>query len=140
MILEHNKTPRNFREIEDATVKLEGYNPLCGDQFTIYLKVENDTIADISFQGSGCAISKSSASIMTDALKGKSVKDAEDLFKVFHHLVTAAPDADIDEKDLGKLVVFSGVREFPVRIKCATLAWHTMLSALDGKHDDVTTE
>ncbi|MDX9973633.1 MAG: SUF system NifU family Fe-S cluster assembly protein [FCB group bacterium] len=134
MILEHNKKPRNFRVMEDCNRKADGYNPLCGDQFTIFLKIdENDVIQDVSFQGCGCAISKSSASVMTTMLKGKTKKEAEDLFVKFHALVTAPPDAPANPDDLGRMAVFSGVREFPVRIKCATLAWHTLLSALDAK-------
>ncbi|MBI5094813.1 MAG: SUF system NifU family Fe-S cluster assembly protein [Candidatus Hydrogenedentes bacterium] len=140
VILEHNKSPRNFRTIPDATQKVNGYNPLCGDQLTIYAKMDGDRIDDISFQGCGCAISKSSASLMTTLLKGKTRKEAEELFVKFHTMVTSAPDAPVDKGDLGKLMVFSGVREFPVRIKCATLAWHTMLSLLDKKTEPVSTE
>ena len=140
VILEHNKSPRNFRTMADATQKLDGYNPLCGDQLTIYAKMDGDRIEDISFQGCGCAISKSSASLMTTLLKGKTREEAEGLFVKFHAMVTAAPDAPVDKADLGKLMVFSGVREFPVRVKCATLAWHTMLSLLDKKNGAVTTE
>lgn len=140
VILEHNKKPRNFREMEDADFSIEGQNPLCGDHFTIYLKFDGDTIADISFSGSGCAISKSSASVMTTLLKGKTKKEAEALFVKFHTMIKTEPEKEIDTDNLGKLAVFSGVREFPVRIKCATLAWHAMLSGLDEKDDDVTTE
>lgn len=140
VILEHNKKPRNFHEMEDADRKIEGYNPLCGDHFTVYLKLNGDVIEDVSFSGAGCAISKSSASVMTMLLKGKSKKEAEALFLKFHTMVTSSPDSPVDEDDLGKLRVFAGVREFPVRIKCATLAWHSMLSALDGKDESVTTE
>lgn len=140
VILEHNKKPRNFRVIEDADRKLEGHNPLCGDHFTIYIKTDGDVITDISFEGRGCAISKSSASLMTTLLKGKTVKQAEELFVQFHRMVTANPDAPIDEKALGKLAVFSGVREFPVRIKCATLAWHAALNALRGTAASISTE
>jgi nitrogen fixation NifU-like protein len=140
VILEHNKKPRNFRALDSATSKVQGYNPLCGDQFTIYLRMNGDVIEDISFEGSGCAISKSSASIMTTMLKGKTRKEAEELFINFHKLVTLPPDCPVDEEAAGRLAVFSGVREFPVRIKCATLAWHTMMSALQGKQDLVSTE
>ncbi len=141
VILEHNKKPRNFRVMEDANCKAEGYNPLCGDQFTVFLKLgPDDTIEDVSFQGIGCAISKSSASVMTTLLKGKTKHEAEELFVKFHNLVTSPPDTPFNADDLGRLAVFSGVREFPVRIKCATLAWHTLLSALDGKHQPVSTE
>lgn len=123
-----------------ADCKAEGFNPLCGDQFTIYLKFDGDLITDVSFKGCGCAISKSSASIMTTLLKGKTRKEAEALFTRFHNLVTSDPSTPADVKALGKLAVFCGVREYPVRIKCATLAWHTMLAALDGKGDPITTE
>jgi nitrogen fixation NifU-like protein len=142
VILEHNKKPRNFRAMEDANRKADGYNPLCGDQFTVFLKLDDhDVIEDVSFQGCGCAISKSSASVMTTLLKGKTKQEAEELFVKFHNLVTAPPDAPFNPDDLGRLAVFSGVREFPVRIKCATLAWHTMLNALDGKQaEPVSTE
>ncbi|GMV93189.1 MAG: SUF system NifU family Fe-S cluster assembly protein [Candidatus Hydrogenedentes bacterium] len=140
VILEHNKKPRNFHEMEDADRKVEGYNPLCGDHFTVYVKLNGDVIEDVSFSGAGCAISKSSASVMTMLLKGKTKKEAEGLFLKFHTMVTSSPDSPVDEDDLGKLRVFAGVREFPVRIKCATLAWHSMLSALDGKDESVTTE
>lgn len=140
VILEHNKKPRNFREMPDATQQLEGFNPLCGDHFTLYLKMNGDVIDDVSFSGAGCAISKSSASVMTTLVKGKTKKEAEDLFAAFHKMVTAAPDAPVDEEKAGRLAVFAGVREFPVRIKCATLAWHTLLSALDGKSNAVSTE
>ncbi|HOE67176.1 MAG TPA: SUF system NifU family Fe-S cluster assembly protein [Candidatus Hydrogenedentes bacterium] len=140
VILEHNKSPRNFREMTCADCKADGFNPLCGDQFTIYLKFEDDKIVDVSFKGCGCAISKSSASIMTTLLKGKTKKEAESLFVKFHALVTSEPDAPVNAEDLGRLAVFCGVREYPVRIKCATLAWHTMLAALDGKGDPISTE
>ena len=140
VILEHNKKPRNFREIPDAQYKIEGYNPLCGDHFTLYLKVNGDKIEDVSFMGAGCAISKSSASVMTTLVKGLTKKEAEALFVKFHAMVTSSPGSPLNEAELGKLSVFSGVREFPVRIKCATLAWHSMLTALDGKSDTISTE
>jgi nitrogen fixation NifU-like protein len=140
VILEHNKKPRNFREMPDATRALEGFNPLCGDHFTFYVKLNGDVVEDVSFSGAGCAISKSSASVMTTLVKGKTVKEAEALFAAFHKMVTSPPDAPIDEEKAGRLAVFAGVREFPVRIKCATLAWHTLLSALDGKSNIVSTE
>jgi nitrogen fixation NifU-like protein len=140
VILEHNKKPRNFREMPDATRTLEGFNPLCGDHFTLFVKLNGDVVEDVSFSGAGCAISKSSASVMTTLVKGKTIKEAEALFGTFHKMVTSPPDAPIDEEKAGKLAVFAGVREFPVRIKCATLAWHTLLSVLDGKHDTVSTE
>ena len=138
VILEHSKAPRNFRKLEGANHKAEGYNPLCGDHFTIYLDLEGDKIQDVSFQGSGCAISKASASMMTQSVKGKSKEEAEKLFERFHQLVTGAERGD--PESLGKLAVFSGVSEFPVRVKCATLAWHTLEAALEGKQDPVTTE
>jgi nitrogen fixation NifU-like protein len=140
VILDHNKNPRNFRAIEPCDHKVEGYNPLCGDQYTIYLKVDGDTISDVSFTGAGCAISKSSASLMTSILKGKTIEEAEELFTRFHRMVTSEPDSPIDEKEMGKLRVFSGVREFPVRIKCATLPWHTLAAAIEGRNSTVTTE
>ena len=140
VILEHNKKPRNFREMPEATRKLEGFNPLCGDHFTLYVKLNGDMIEDVSFNGAGCAISKSSASVMTTLIKGKSIKEAEQRFAAFHKMVTAPPDAPVDEVGVGRLAVFAGVREFPVRIKCATLAWHTLLSLLDGKDSAVSTE
>jgi nitrogen fixation NifU-like protein len=134
VILDHNKKPRNFYKMEQPDHTIEGFNPLCGDHFTIYLKMNKDIIEEVSFDGAGCAISKSSASVMTTLLKGKSVKEAEKLFEYFHRMITSNPDEPIDESRLGKLMVFSGVREFPVRIKCATLAWHAMMSGLEG-HD-----
>jgi nitrogen fixation NifU-like protein len=140
VILEHNKKPRNFHEMADADRQVEGYNPLCGDHFTIYVKMNGDVIEDVSFSGAGCAISKSSASLMTTLLKGKTRKEAEALFLKFHTMVTSSPDSPINEEGLGKLRVFAGVRDFPIRIKCATLAWHSMLSALDGKVEAVSTE
>lgn len=140
VILDHSKRPRNFQKLEGANRKAEGYNPLCGDQITVYLRVEDDVIRDISFQGSGCAISKASASMMTTALKGKTKAEAESLFKAFHQMVTSDPSAPFDSPELGKLAVFSGVHEFPVRVKCATLAWHTLHAALSGMGEAVTTE
>ena len=131
VILEHSKHPRNFRVMETANRQAEGYNPLCGDHYTIFLDLEGNTIRDISFQGSGCAISKASASMMSQALKSKTTVQAEELFNKFHRLVTGH-DAD-GAADLGKLAVFAGVAEFPTRIKCATLAWHTLHAALEGK-------
>jgi nitrogen fixation NifU-like protein len=139
VILEHSKAPRNYRELAGANQHAEGYNPLCGDHFTVYLNVDGDSIRDITFQGSGCAISKASASMMTQALKGKSKAEAQRLFESFHKLVTTG-EANGDRPELGKLAVFSGVSEFPVRVKCATLAWHTLQAALEGKQDKVSTE
>ena len=140
MILEHSKKPRNFRSLPQANRKAEGYNPLCGDHFTVFLQLENDEVKDISFEGSGCAISKASASMMTTSLKGKTKSQAQELFARFHRLVTSQATEAHDGVDIGKLVVFSGVSEFPVRVKCATLAWHTMLAALEEKSDTVSTE
>ena len=140
VILDHNRKPRNFHALEDADHTIEGFNPLCGDHFTIYLKIGDGTITDAAFSGAGCAISKSSASLMTTVVKGKTLEEARRLFKTFHQMVTSPPDSLIDKEALGKLRVFSGVREFPIRIKCATLAWHAMASAIEGKSDAITTE
>jgi nitrogen fixation NifU-like protein len=140
VILEHSKAPRNFREIASANHKAEGFNPLCGDRFTVYLDLDGDSIRDIAFQGSGCAISKASASMMTQILKGKTRAHAEDLFGRFHDLVTGQQPSHGGPAELGKLAVFSGVSEFPVRVKCATLAWHTLQAALEGRQDAVSTE
>ena len=140
VILEHSKAPRNYRVQPAANHKAEGFNPLCGDRFTIYVTLEGDKISDISFQGSGCAISKASASMMTQSVKGKTMEEAEKIFARFHEMVTGKEEAGAEESELGKLTVFSGVSEFPVRVKCATLAWHTLHAALEGKQDPVSTE
>ena len=140
VILDHNKRPRNFHTIAQADRKAEGFNPLCGDKLTLYLRLDGDRICDASFLGSGCAISKASASLMTDAVKGKTVAEAERLFEQFHRMVTAPPDVEPDVASLGKLSVFEGVREFPVRVKCASLAWHTLHAALEAKGEPVSTE
>jgi nitrogen fixation NifU-like protein len=140
VILDHNKSPRNFRVMENPTQEADGHNPLCGDTLHIYLHVEDDIIKDVSFQGSGCAISKASASLMTSMIKGKTVEEAEKLFENFHALVTGNLGNDPDISELGKLRVFAGVQEFPVRVKCASLAWHTMESALHQNGKEVTTE
>jgi len=137
VILDHNRRPRNFRTIPDGR-KAEGYNPLCGDRLTVYLRVENDVIKDATFQGSGCAISKASASLMTDAVKGKTVAEAEQLFQRFHDVVTAPPDAPVE--DVGKLSVLAGVRQFPMRVKCATLAWYALRAATEARDEVVSTE
>jgi nitrogen fixation protein NifU and related proteins len=139
VILDHNKSPRNFREMSNPTSRVEGYNPLCGDHYTIFLQVDGDMIRDLSFTGSGCAISKASASVMSSTLKGKSKEDASRLFDTFHKLVTG-DTSGLDAADLGRLAAFSGVSEFPARVKCATLAWHTLRTALEGKKDTVSTE
>jgi nitrogen fixation protein NifU and related proteins len=141
VILEHSKAPRNYREQPAADHKAEGFNPLCGDHFTIFVALDGDRIRDISFQGSGCAISKASASMMTQALKGKTKAEAEQLFSRFHDLVMGhAENGGNAGAELGKLEVFSGVSEFPVRVKCATLAWHTLNAALEDKQEAITTE
>jgi nitrogen fixation NifU-like protein len=139
-ILDHSKRPRNFREIPDATATAVGHNPLCGDRVTVYVRLEEGRIADIGFQGSGCAISKASASLMTDAVKGRTTEEAHTLFGRFHAMVTRPPGAATDAKGLGKLAVLAGVAEFPVRVKCASLSWHTLQAALERKAEPVTTE
>ena len=140
VILDHNRAPRNYGEMPDPDLQAEGYNPLCGDQFTVYVKMNGDTIEDLRFDGAGCAISKSSASVMTTLLKGKTREEAAVLVDRFKAMITSEPDAELDAEKLGKLMVFSGVREYPVRIKCATLAWHTLISALCGEPEGVSTE
>jgi nitrogen fixation NifU-like protein len=136
VILDHNKRPRNFRTIEGASHHADGYNPLCGDKLSLTVQVDGDAIKDVAFTGSGCAISKASASIMTDSLKGKSVAEARALFERFHRMVTTPPDQPVE--DMGKLSVLAGVREFPVRVKCASLAWHTLKAALERKETTST--
>ncbi len=141
IILDHNKSPRNFGKLEAPTSDQEGYNPLCGDHLHIYLHVDEDgLIQDISFEGSGCAISKASASLMSTMVKGKTVEETETLSQDFHNLLTGDAESDVDMDSLGKLAVFAGVREFPMRVKCATLAWHTMKAALAGQDNPVSTE
>ena len=139
VILDHNKKPRNFRKLENANHTAEGYNPLCGDQLTIYLDLEDDLVKEVGFEGSGCAISKASASMMTQAVKGKSKEQVESLFQEFHSMVTGELNEETEENNLGNLKIFAGVREFPVRVKCATLAWHTLHAALN-KQVQVSTE
>jgi nitrogen fixation protein NifU and related proteins len=129
VILDHNKRPRNFRSIENASHHADGYNPLCGDRLSLFVQVDGGIVTDIGFLGAGCAISKASASLMTDAVKGRTVEDARGLFERFHTMVTTPPDRDVE--DMGKLSCLAGVREFPVRVKCASLAWHTLKAALD---------
>ncbi|HSU81785.1 MAG TPA: SUF system NifU family Fe-S cluster assembly protein [Thermoanaerobaculia bacterium] len=136
VILDHNRRPRNFGPLPAANRRAEGHNPLCGDRVTVYLEVEGGRIRDVSFEGAGCAISTASASLMTEALKGLSLEEARTLFHGFHELVTKGDEGE----DLGKLAVFTGVREYPMRVKCATLAWHTLMAALDAKDQPVTTE
>ena len=138
IIVDHNRNPRNFGIIDNADKIIEVFNPLCGDKLKLYLKTEGQNIADISFDGSGCAISVASASLMTDAMKGKSINDAELLFNSFHNLITNENGAD--EKSLGKLAVLDGVKDFPARVKCATLCWHTLHSAITGDKETVSTE
>lgn len=131
VILDHNRRPRNFHALADASHSAEGYNPLCGDRLTLYLKVSNGTIEDVSFEGAGCAISKASASMMTDALKGRTVAEANALFERFHRMVTTPPEEGVE--DMGKLSALAGVREFPIRVKCASLAWHTLKAAMNSQ-------
>jgi len=140
VILDHSRRPRNFHSMKDADRHADGYNPLCGDRFTVYLKLQNDRITDISFEGTGCAISTASASILTEILKGKTRAQADALFETFHDLVTGKTSAEGETPALGKLAAFSGVCEFPVRVKCATLVWHTLRSALNGDKKTATTE
>jgi nitrogen fixation protein NifU and related proteins len=137
VILDHHRRPRNFRIIEGGR-HAEGFNPLCGDRVTIYVRLDGDRIADVSFQGSGCAISRASASLMTEAVKGRTLAEAQALFERFHQMITRSPDEPVE--DLGKLSVLAGVRQFPSRVKCASLAWHTLRSAADESGEVVSTE
>ena len=137
VILDHNKNPRNYKELADATNRVDGYNPLCGDHYTVFLRMEGDVISDVGFTGNGCAISKASASVMSTSVKGKSRDEAEKLFETFHRLVTG--EGSPEGQELGRLAAFSGVSEFPARVKCASLAWHTLRSALAGEPKDVVT-
>jgi nitrogen fixation NifU-like protein len=139
-ILDHNRKPRNFRKLEGTSRTAEGYNPLCGDKVKIYLRIENDRVSDVSFEGSGCAISIASASMMTESVKGRTLSAVQRLFKMFHTLLTAKADAGPESNELGKLVVFAGVREFPVRVKCATLPWHALRAAIENKPETVSTD
>jgi nitrogen fixation NifU-like protein len=140
VILDHNKKPRNYYKLETATQTAEGYNPLCGDKVTIYLIIEDDRVRDISFQGSGCAISMASASMMTEGVKGKALAEVQALFEKFHTLVTQETSSASEPPELGKLVAFGGVREFPIRVKCATLAWHTLRAAIERRQVSVSSE
>ena len=133
VILDHNKKPRNFHKLEAANHRALGHNPLCGDQLTVYARLDNGTISDVSFEGSGCAISKAAASMMTVAVKGKTQQDVETLFEEFHRMVTGELDEENEPNNLGRLKIFAGVREFPVRVKCASLAWHTLKAALNDQ-------
>jgi nitrogen fixation NifU-like protein len=139
VILDHNKKPRNFRKLENANYTAEGYNPLCGDHLTVYLDLEDDQVRGVGFEGSGCAISKASASMMTQAVKGKSKEEVEKLFNEFHLMVTGELNEETEPNNLGNLKIFAGVREFPVRVKCATLPWHTLHAALN-KQEQISTE
>ena len=140
VILDHNKSPRNYRAIANANRKAEGYNPLCGDHVTVFLQVDDGVIKDISFQGSGCAISKASASMMTTELKGKTEAAAQELFDHVHKMLTGDADGDAGTEKVGKLAILSGVCKFPARVKCASLAWHTVNSALKGEMQPASTE
>ena len=140
MILDHTKQPRNFRKPPGANRTAEGYNPLCGDRFTVYMELDDGVIQDVGFQGGGCAISTASASMMTERIKGANLAEAEALFQRFHRLVTDKPDEPGASPELGKLACFSGVREYPIRVKCATLAWHTLRAAFAGKMETISTE
>jgi nitrogen fixation NifU-like protein len=139
LILDHGRRPRNLRPLAGPSRSAEGYNPLCGDKVKVYVKLDGDTVSDISFEGAGCAISTASASIMTETLKGKTRAEAEELFQTFHDLVTGQK-AQLEAPELGKLAVFSGVSEFPIRVKCATLSWHTFRAALNGADEVISTE
>lgn len=140
VILDHSKKPRNFLKPEGTNCTAQGHNPLCGDEITVYLRLEDDRIRDIGFQGAGCAISKASASMMTASVKGKTRSEVEELFGKFHRMVTGEADGKPDPAGLGKLTCFCGVCEFPVRVKCASLPWHTLRAALEGKEEAVSTE
>lgn len=139
-ILDHNRKPRNFHKLEGPSRTAEGYNPLCGDKVKIYLKIENDLVSEVSFEGTGCAISIAAASMMTERVKGRTVAAVERLFEMFHTLLTDKADAGLESNELGKLVVFAGVREFPIRVKCATLPWHTLRAAIENKPETVSTD
>jgi nitrogen fixation NifU-like protein len=140
VILDHNRNPSNFGVLEGADRASLGHNPLCGDKLTVYLKLEGDVIKDLRFFGSGCAISKASASLMTASVKGKTIAEAAALFEKFHRMVTSEPGTEVDTEGMGKLAAFAGVCEFPVRVKCASLAWHTLHAALEGSGEPVSTE
>ncbi len=139
VILDHNKNPRNFREIENADKTADGNNPLCGDALRVYVEMDDDKVKDVAFKGSGCAISKASASMMTQIVKGKTREEADVLFDEFHKMVTGELDVENDENNLGKLKIFAGVLEFPARVKCASLSWHTLHAALNNE-EEVSTE
>ena len=141
VILDHNKRPRNFRAIEGAAHHADGHNPLCGDKLTVYLEIDDDDrVSDVAFQGEGCAISTASASLMTESVMGRSRREVKDTFERFHELVTSRTDHEVSHDGLGKLAVFSGVREYPMRVKCASLAWHTLKAALCDTGETAKTE
>lgn len=140
VILDHNKNPRNYRAMDDATRKVDGYNPLCGDHYTVFVKMDGDVITDVSFQGAGCAISKASASVMSSVVKGKTKAEAERMFEAFHKMVTGEMNGEANLDALGKLAAFAGVREFPARVKCASLPWHTLHAAMQDQTTVVSTE
>tara|TARA_B100001750_G_scaffold96046_1_gene75896 strand:+ start:567 stop:1019 length:453 start_codon:yes stop_codon:yes gene_type:complete len=140
IVMDHNRRPRNFGSMTDSTATSEGFNPLCGDQITLFLKVSEDIVEDISFEGVGCAISKSSASMMTEGVKGKSVEEALTVFEAFREMITAKSDGSKDSEILGDLEILKGVAQYPTRIKCATLSWHTLQAALQGTESDISTE
>ncbi len=140
VVFDHNRNPRNFRVMEDANRKIEGFNPLCGDRITLYAKVIDGLIEDVSFQGSGCAISTASASLMTEIVKGQTEQEAEQLFELFHRITTGKNGDEVNLEALGKLAVLAGVRAYPARVKCATLAWHSLQSALKNDGETVSTE
>lgn len=137
VIFDHNRNPRNFRAMDDADRQIDGFNPLCGDRLTLFIKVNDGKITDASFQGQGCAISTASASLMTDIIKGQTEEEAQELFELFHKMATGEP---VEMDDLGKLAVLAGVCEYPARVKCATLPWHTLDALLKGSEEPVTTE
>lgn len=139
VILDHNKNPRNFKKLENANRTADGHNPLCGDQLTVYLEMEDERVKEVAFEGSGCAISKASASMMTQAVKGKTKEEAYKLFRDFQAMVTGELDEETAENDLGKLKIFAGVRDYPARVKCASLSWHTVQAAIQGE-ESVSTE
>lgn len=139
VILDHNKNPRNFKKLENANRTADGHNPLCGDQLTVYLEMEDERVKEVAFEGSGCAISKASASMMTQAVKGKTKEEADKLFRDFQAMVTGELDEETTENDLGKLKIFAGVRDYPARVKCASLSWHTVQAAIQGE-ESVSTE
>lgn len=140
VILDHNKSPRNFRVIDSPSHSSEGYNPLCGDKINLYLTIEDEIVKDISFQGSGCAISKASASLMSSIIKGKTIEETKNIFEKFQEMITGKLDENSNIESLGKLTVLNGVKEFPARVKCAGLAWHTLINAINKKKEPVTTE